>query len=249
MWKKDSNGNLVLDAEGNPVLILADGTEKGFSVTQNNEYIEKLKSESAGRRTENSTLKEQLKAYEGIDATQARDAIEKVKSFSDKDLIDVGKVEEIKAEMTRVHEAKLAEEKAKSDAYRNSMQSFMIGQAFGDSAFIKDSLTIPADMVRTHFGGNFVVNEKNQVVALHDPNNPSSIMYSDANAGEPASVDEALAKLVQSYAHKESILKSRENKGTGNPAGGNVGGGQANTGDIGGSAEQRKAYFAEKYNV
>ena len=215
MWKKDENGNLVADDKGNPILITADGKEEGFSLEANKQHISSINAESASRRKEIDSLKDQLKPFEGLDPAKAREAIEKVKSFSEKDLVDAGKVEEIKAEMKRVHDAQLSEANSKAEGYKQKMQSYIIGQSFGDSQFVTEKLTIPADMARKFFSDNFVVDENNRVVALHDPSNPNSIVFSEANAGEPASFDEALAKFVNAYPNKDSILKSSGNQGGG----------------------------------
>lgn len=160
-----------------------------------------------------------MKPFEGLDPTKAREAIEKVKSFSEKDLVDAGKVDEIKAEMKRVHDAQLSEANSKAEGYKQQMQSYIIGQSFGDSKFVTEKLNIPADMARKFFSDNFVVDENNRVVALHDPSNPNSIVFSEANAGEPASFDEALAKFVNAYPNKDQILKSSGNQGGGTSAG------------------------------
>lgn len=213
MWKTDENGNLVV-VNGNPVVITADGKEEPFSLESNKQYIESLKAEAISHRQKGNGYKEQLKAFEGIDPNKAREALEKVKAFSEKDLIDVGKVEEIKAEMKRVHDAQLNEAISKAEQYKQQMQSYIIGQKFSESQFIADKLNIPSDMAREFFGKHFTVDERNNVIALHDPSNLDSIVYSEANAGEPASFDEALAKFINAYQYKDKILKSNGNQGS-----------------------------------
>lgn len=214
MWKTDENGNLVVQ-DGNPVIVTADGKEEIFSLDKNKEYIDSLKAESIGRRKELSEIKEQFKAYEGLDPQQAREALEKLQKLNDKDLIDAGKVDEVKAEMRKVYEAQLNDERSKAVQLENQLKSYIVGQAFGDSKFIDEKLSIPKDMAREFFGKHFVVNDKNQVIALHDPSDPESIVYSDANPGDPAGFDEALAKFVNSYQYRDQILRSSGNQGSG----------------------------------
>lgn len=221
MWKTDDNGNLVV-VDGNPVVITADGKEEAFSLESNKQYIDSLKAEAIGHRQKGNGYKEQLQAFDGIDPVKAREAMEKVKSFSEKDLIDAGKVEEIKAEMKRVHDVQLNEVTSKAEQYKQQMQSYIIGQSFGESKFIADKLNIPTDMAREFFGKHFAVDANNRVIALHDTNNPESIIYSDSNPGEPASFDEALAKFVNSYQHKDTILKGSGNQGGGTSNSGNA---------------------------
>lgn len=222
MWKTDENGNLVVQ-DGNPVIITADGKEEVFSLDKNKEYIDSLKAESIGRRKELSEIKEQFKAYEGLDPQQAREALEKLQKLSDKELIDAGKVDEVKAEMKKVYEAQLNDERSKAVQLENQLKSYIIGQSFGDSRFIQEKLNIPVDMAREFFGKHFTVNERNQVIALHDPSNPDSVIYSEANPGEPAGFDEALAKFVNSYQFRDQILKPSGNQGAGTTAGRSTG--------------------------
>ena len=215
MWKKDDNGNLVADANGNPILTTADGKEEGFSLDANKQHIKSLNEESASRRLELTGLKEQYKAFDGLDATQAREAIEKLSKIDAKTLIDAGQVDVVKAEMSKAYEAQLSEEKAKSTQYESQLKQYIVGQSFGDSKFISENLVIPTDMARSFFGAHFVVNDQNKVVALSDPNNKDSVIYSAANPGEPASFDEALAGFVNAYPNRDSIMKGSGNQGGG----------------------------------
>lgn len=215
MWKKDENGNLVVGDGGNPILVTQDGKEEEFNLDANKQYIGGLKDESIGRRKELSELKDQLKQYEGIDVNQAREALEKVKKIGDKELIDAGKVDEVRAEMKSNYEALLEAEKQKASQLENQMKSYVVGQSFADSKFISDKLNIPLDMVRTHFGGNFAVDGNNRVVGLRDAKDPNSVIYSASNPSEPASFDEVLASLVNNYEHRDQILKPSGNLGSG----------------------------------
>ncbi len=221
MWKTDENGNLVV-VDGNPVVITADGKEEAFSLDSNKQYIESLKAESIGRRKENADLKEQYKGFDGLDATQAREAIEKLGKIDAKVLIDAGKVDEVKAEMQKAYESKLSEEKSRSAQLESNLKQYIVGNEFGKSKFIGEKLNIPVDMVQNTFGKHFTVNEQNRVVALHDPSNKDSVIYSEANPGEPASFDEALAKFINAYPHKDSILKGSGNQGGGTSNSGNA---------------------------
>lgn len=223
MWKKDENGNLVVGEGGNPVLVTQDGKEEEFNLDANKQYIDGLKAESIGRRKELTELKDQYKQYEGLDVAQAREALEKVKKIGDKELIDAGKVDEVRAEMKSNYEALLDSEKQRAAALENQMRSYVIGQSFADSKFIADKLSIPLDMARTHFGRNFTVTSDNKVVALRDANDPNSIIYSASNPSEPASFDEAIASFVNNYEYRDQILKSSGNQGAGTNRGTGLG--------------------------
>ena len=213
--EKDENGNLVADESGNPVLVTQDGKEEGFNLDANKQYIETLKAESIGRRKELTELKDQYKQFEGLDVTQAREALEKVKKIGDKELIEAGKVDEVRAEMKSSYEALLDSEKQRAAQLESQMKSYIVGQSFADSKFIAEKLNIPLDMARTHFGGNFTVTADNRVVALRDAKDPNSVIYSAANPSEPASFDEAIASFVNNYEYRDQILKSSGNSGAG----------------------------------
>ena len=217
-WKIEEDQIVVQD--GNPVFVHPDGKETAFDAEKSLAKIGELNSEAANRRRELRVVEEKLEPFDGIEdplewLETARTALETVKNFDDKKLIDAGEVERVKAEVTKAMQTKLEDVEQALAAKSETLQREMIGGRFARSKFIAEKLAIPQDMVESRFGGNFKI-EDGKVVAYDQAGNQ---IYSRENPGDLAEFDEALEILVDNYPHKDHILKATDAKGTGAPSG------------------------------
>lgn len=201
--------------------------------------ITDLQGESKGHRVAKEEAQAKLKKFEGIDDPEAAlRAMEKVKGLNEKDLIDAGKVEEIKAKAKE--EAKAAMDAAikakdeeidaiKSDRDKLSghLNNELIGGNFSRSKYVQDNIAIPNDLLRNTFERNFEVVD-GQVVAKDAQGNR---IYSKKNPGDAAGFDEAIEMLVEGYQHKDQILKGRNQNGSNAPGGGGGGAGRSISGE------------------
>lgn len=96
------------------------------------------------------------------------------------------------------------------DKLQGELHAEKIGGAFSRSKFIADKLAIPTDLVEARFGKNFELKD-GKVVAKDAAGNP---IYSGANPGELAGLDEALEMLVNAYPQREHILKGNGGAGS-----------------------------------
>jgi hypothetical protein len=218
-WKMDNDDHIVMQ-DGNPVFVHPDEKETAFDAEKSLAKIVELNSEAASRRRELREVEEKFKPFGEIeDPTEwlesAHTALETVKNFDDKKLIDAGEVERVKNEVTKVMQEKLEEVKEKLDAKDATLQREMIGGRFARSKYITEKLAIPQDMVESRFGGNFKI-EDGVVVAYDHVGNK---IYSREDPVDPAGFDEALEILVDNYPHKDYILKATDAKGSGAPHG------------------------------
>src|SRR5674476_814050 len=95
--KLDDAGAVVL-ADGKPVYVHDDGKELPFDAATV-ATIARLNAEAKGHREGKERAETALKAFEGLeDPVAARKALETVKNFKDKQLVDAGEVERVKAE-------------------------------------------------------------------------------------------------------------------------------------------------------
>jgi len=224
-WKKKADGSLELDASGNPVWVNEAGKEVNPS-----EVITRLNSEAAGNRTraenaerERDTLRATVETFKDIDPAKARDALEKLGKIDAKQLIDAGKVDEVRAEVNKAWEPKLAEATKRGDDALAELSGLRMTTAFQGSKFVTEKLTIPADMVMAQFGKSFTW-EGGKFVAK-DAN--GGTIYSGKQPGTVADFDEALETLVNNYPHRASIIKGGNGQGSGNGGqGGNDQGGK-----------------------
>lgn len=223
----------VLDAAGLPVYVHDDGKEVGFDAPSANSRITALNAESAGRRTELAEAQTQLKKFEGIDDPEkAKTAIATVANLAAGDLVQAGKVEEIKAAAIQAtkeqFEAKVTalttqvgELTAERDGLNASLNQTLVGGSFARSKYIEDKAAVPSDVIEAMFGGNFKV-EDGKPVGYDAAGNK---IYSRTKPGEVADFEEAIETLVGAYPRKEFILKGTGASGTGaQPGTGGVGG-------------------------
>jgi hypothetical protein len=206
-----------------PVYIHDDGKEVAFDAPTTVATITRLNAEAKGHREAKEAAETKLKAFDGIDDGEAaKKALETVKNLKDGDLVTAGKVEEIKAAAKKAAEeqvalaAKASTEQLKlleteRDKLQGDLYSEKIGGAFSRSKFIADKVAIPADLLQSQFGTRFKV-EDGKTVAYDAAGNK---IYSRTKPGEIADFDEALETIVDSYAHKDAILKGTGNSGSG----------------------------------
>ena len=222
-WKM--NGEVIELKDGNPVWTNDDGSEVVADYGHALNKIGELNKESAGRKTKLREAEDKLKVLDGIEDPadylgKAKKAFETVKNLDDKQLVDAGEVEKVKAQIKETYEAKLTEATKKADEAESILKKEMIGGKFGRSKYIQDKIAVPVDMIEATFGKHFVIEEGKVVAKGHD----GSTILSREKPGDMASFDEALSILVDGYSSKDAILKGSEASGGGANPGGSGGG-------------------------
>lgn len=212
----------VLNEQGLPVYVHDDGKEVGFDAPQTVSKIGQLNAEAKTHREAKEKAETALKVFDGLDADQAKQALQTVQNLDAKKLVDAGEVDKVKAEITealkQTYEPQLQQLTQERDQVQSQLHQELIGGGFSRSKYIQDNIAVPVDMVQATFGKNFKI-EDGKVVG-YDANGQK--LYSRTNPGELAGMDEALESLVGGYAHKDSILKGSGAGGGGfGGAGGN----------------------------
>lgn len=212
-WKLDADGKIEMK-DGNPVYINASGQE--MTIAQ--DTITRLNSEAKTHREAKEAAIASLKAFEGLDADKARKAIETVEKLDAKQLIDAGKVDELKQQITTQFTTQVAEkDKAYADL-QSKYDSTLINNVFAGSEFIRNNIAVPRDMFEATFRSNFRIEDGQITVYGKDGNR----LLSKSKAGEYATAEEAFQLLVESHPQKDVILKADVGNGSGsNGNGGN----------------------------
>lgn len=201
-----------VNEQGQPLYIHDDGKEVAHDAPQTVATISRLNGEARTNRERYEAAETSLKAFEGIeDPTAAKKALETLKNFDDKKLVDAGEIEKVKAEAIKAVEDKYAPIVQERDAFQSQLHNELIGGGFARSKFIQDNIAVPVDMIQATFGKNFQI-EGGKVVAVGADGQK---IYSRARPGEVADFDEALEVLVGGYQHKDSILKGNQSGGGG----------------------------------
>lgn len=221
-WKMDGD-KLAMGADGNPVWINTAGQEQSVA----GDTIQRTQGEARQHRLDKEAAEAKLKAYSdnGIgDPVEIKKILDKYKDVDLTKMIDAGKLEEVKQQITSTMKAQVDEANSRGDKYRDKLHSNLLASAFNGSKWAKDNLTIPADLAQSFFGQRFKIDENDEVIFV-GPDGKSRAM-SSKRAGEFATFDEGLEAVVNAYSGKDTILKGTGNRGSGN--GGN--GGNGNTG-------------------
>lgn len=230
--KLDDQGHVVVQ-DGKPVYTHDDGKDVPFDALSAVSKITALNAEAKGHREAKEAAELRAKAFEGIeDPEKARAALATIANLDAGQLVQAGKVEEIKVaaiaateEKFKAQVAALAEQVKTVTAERDTTTGILyqekIGGSFGRSKFVADKIAVPPDMLQNTFGKAFKV-EDGKVVAYGEDGNK---IYSRSRPGELADFDEALEALVERYPYRDNILKSTAGNGGGAPGSGGKGGG------------------------
>jgi len=215
-WKLDENGAVVLK-DGNPVYVDGSGREMVAGI----DTILKFSGEAKTYREAKEALENKLKAFEGIDPEKARKSIEIADKIDAKQLIDAGKVDELKNQITAQFTTQLQEKDKANGVLEQNYNNLLVNNLFSQSEFVRNNLAVPRDMFEATFRNNFKV-ENGQVVAYDKAGNR---LLSATRTGEFADPEEALQLLVSAHPQKDVILKADIGNGSGNNGGGGGGGG------------------------
>ncbi len=210
-WKVDENGALLLK-DGNPVYV--DGSGREMTVDQNT--ISSRNNEAKEWRIKYEAAEASLAPFKGLDPVKAKEAIELAGKIDAKTLIDAGKVDEVKNQITQQFTGQMAEKDKAYNDLQGKFENLLIGDVFKGSEFVRDNLAVPRDMFEATFRNNFRV-EDGKVVAYDKAGNR---MYSKSKMGEFADPEEAIQLLVEMHPQKDSIIKANTGAGSGNNGGG-----------------------------
>ncbi len=206
-----------VNEQGLPLYIHDDGKEVAHDAPQTVATISRLNGEAKTNRERYEKAESALKTFEGIeDPAAAKKALETLKNFDDKKLVDAGEVEKIKLEAIKAVEEKYAPIVQERDAVQQQLHKELIGGGFARSKFIQENIAVPVDMIQATFGQSFKI-EEGKVVAYGADGQK---IYSRTRPGEVADFDEALETLVGGYQYKDSILKGSQSQGGGFQGGG-----------------------------
>jgi len=224
-WKTDDEGNISIK-EGNPVYINSAGEEMTVGVNK----ISELNAEAKSHREAKQSAEEKLKTYGDLDPEIARKAIETVKKFDAKKLIDSGEVDKLKSDISNEFKGQLTEKDGLINQLQSKIDGMTIDRIFDNSQFIKNNIAVPEDMFQASFRNNFKVNEDGKIEAFDKSGNR---IMSKEKVGEYADPEESLRILVEAHPQKDTILKA------------NIGSGSGNNGNAGGTGQGRNLRLSD----
>ena len=207
--------------DGKPVYVYEDGKEVTVDAEQLFAKITELNNESKGHRLRAKEFEDKVAKIGDLNIDELIKLNSEVTALGGLDKVRQGtkiNIDEVKAEIQKAYEAKLSEKEKELSSKDAHIYKLEVSNRFKSSPFINEKLILPPDIAEATFGGNFKI-EDGQVVAYLGGNK----IYSRERPGEPASFDEAVQAIVDSYPMKDRILKGTGASGSG--AGASAGGG------------------------
>jgi hypothetical protein len=259
--KLNDDGFAFVSDDGHPVYLMDDEGKEEQDIDVPALYVKMpaLTAEATKYRKERNGFRDQLQLFEGVKdigewKTSAEAALATVQNLKDKELVDAGKVEQIKSAMKEAHaqeltdvrasyEAKITEQVAALTNKDSKIYGLMVSQKFAQSPWFTGSEHNPSrslllpDIAESYFGKNFKVEEGDNgdlVVVGYD--NKGNQLYSPKRPGELADFEESLAQVIGAYPAKDSIMRPGK---SGSGAGGGSGDGVGPTSEL---AKMEAAY-------
>jgi hypothetical protein len=172
-------------------------------------------------QNEAKSLKEQLKAFEGIDPTAVRKLLADQKTAEEKALEAKGDWERLKTRMAEEHGKEVTTLQSQIEALQNQLNTtkgtineLTVGTQFSQSQFIADELTLTPAKARVIYGEHFEL-EDGKMVAYDKPRGAANRTALVDAYGNAVSFDEALRKIVEADPEKDHLLKSKVKPGAG----------------------------------
>jgi len=210
-WKINAEGKIETK-DGNPIYVGADGKE----MVLESGTVSRLNAEAKSHREAKEDALKKLRDFEGLDAAKAREALNIVSKLDQKQLIDAGKVDEVKQQITSQFTEKLNEKDKAITTLQQKYDASLVDKLFDGSDFVRNNISVPIGMFRDSFSKHFKV--ENGKVNAFDPS--GNMLMSKERVGEYATGEEALRLLVDMHPQKDMILKADIGSGSGSNGGG-----------------------------
>lgn len=224
----------LADAEAAAAKELADAEAAAAAAADDTKDAAALKAEKAKLLAEVMDKKGKLKdaekkaadaaaalaAYDGIDPAKVRELLKREADAEKASAEAKGDFDRVKAMMAEEHQKetkalndKIAELQGQISANADMINNLTVGNDFGASVFVRDSLTLTPSKARALYGAHFE-SVDGQTVAYDKPAGKANrTMLVGAN-GDPLPFDEAFKRIIDADPDKEMLLKAKTNAGS-----------------------------------
>lgn len=213
----------------------ADAAKKAADANEGNSDLQKLAKEKAdllsevmdkktklkAAQEEAANAKKALEAYEGVDPTKVKELLRKEAEAEKAAAEAKGDFDRVKQMMADEHAKETKTLKEQIEDLKNQLGSknsvideLTIGNAFGNSTFIKESLVLSSEKTRTIYGAHFEMKD-GKLVAYDKPASAANRTLLVNSAGDPLPFEEALERIVSADPDKKTVLKSKAKPGGG----------------------------------
>lgn len=175
--------------------------------------------------SELNQAKDQLKKFEGIDPEAVRALLKEKEDAENNKLEAKGEWDRLKARMAEEHtkqiqglQGEVDQAKQALNAALNQIQELSVGNLFGQSAFIRDKLTLPPTKARALYAQHFEYIDS-KVVGYDKPKGAENRTAFVDSMGNALSFDDVMAKLVETDPEKDYLLRASIKTGAGSESG------------------------------
>ena len=158
-------------------------------------------------------------AYEGVDPAKVKELLKKEADAERIAAEAKGDFERVKTMMNTEHDKALKVVQDQLDVERDGRKADLslideltVGNSFGNSEFIRDSLTISPAKARRLYGDHFE-RQGNTVVGYDKPAGEKDRTLLVSAKGDALSFEEALNRIVEADPDKKGVLKSKAKAG------------------------------------
>lgn len=161
-----------------------------------------------------------LEAYGGIDPEKVKALIKAEADAVKAQAEAAGDFERVKQMMADEHakeraalEAKLEEEREARKKDRSLIDELTIGNAFGNSTFIKENMVLSSEKTRQLYGSHFDMKD-GRLVAYDKPASAANRTMLVNSAGEPLAFEESIERIFNADPDKKTMTKSKVKQGS-----------------------------------
>jgi len=220
----------ALVQDGKPVYISDDGKEHVYDAEAMRGSLTRLENDLASTKRKAAATEDALKSFDGLDAEEAKEALEKIGQIDAKKLVDAGDMDAAIAAAVKPLKDDLASKDKTIETLQGSLSAEKIGNQFSQSKFVTEKLTpAGADLIKNIYADKLKI-EEGRIVGLDPAGQP---IRSASNPADLAGFDEIIESFVDAYPHKDHILKGNDNHG---------GGGKPNNGKAGNKTLSRSEF-------
>ncbi|MBD9511624.1 hypothetical protein IB265_33250 [Ensifer sp. ENS10] len=161
-----------------------------------------------------------LEAYGGVDPAKVKELLKKeadaelaaAEAKGDFDRVKTMMAEE-HTKATKTLEERIADLEGKLSEKDKTIDTLTIGNDFGQSAYIKDTLTLTPSKARQLYGEHFEVKD-GKTVAYDKPKSAANRNPLVDASGNPLVFDEAFKRIIEADPDKETLLKAKVTPGS-----------------------------------
>jgi DNA-binding transcriptional MerR regulator len=214
----DSTGGSDDDAAGDDDTSGSDKSEADKALLR--EVMEK-KGKIKDLTGEVSTLKAELKRFEGINLDEVRALIDEKKNAELQAEEAKGNFDRVKQMMVEAHENDkktltdtIADLQTQLQKANGQIDELTVGRSFSESKYIVDELVLTPAKARQLYGAHFGI-EDGQVVAYDKPTGADARTVYTGGDGKPLAFEDAMKKLIEADPDRDRLVKSNIKPGAG----------------------------------